>query len=284
MKADICMILAAGKGTRMGPVGEHLPKILWPIYKKSLLELQVEYAKKMGFKKVYINSHHCHDKIVEEVKIKNLEESVEILFEEDLLGSGGAIHNLAHREDINYEGTVLVLNGDLFFFREMEDIRTGEVASLSPVTVKRGSGYNKLQTNRENLLIDIIRGTQDLSYMTFSGISIVNLGLLDKIKGPSSFFETVADYKRKKVRVQASSSGDYWDFGTLERYTESLIKVNHALLNGNETAFTKFLGEVGAYEPGELSSDLIKCGDFSVFDKKLNYKSRVIYSLSENYS
>ena len=51
------LILAAGKGTRMGEIGKVLPKVLWPIYERSLLELQVQYAKSLGIKDIYIKNH-----------------------------------------------------------------------------------------------------------------------------------------------------------------------------------------------------------------------------------
>ena len=45
MKVDNALILAAGKGTRMGNVGKILPKVIWPIFEKTILELEVAYAK-----------------------------------------------------------------------------------------------------------------------------------------------------------------------------------------------------------------------------------------------
>ena len=47
MKVNKALILSAGFGTRMGEIGKTLPKILWPIFDKSLLELQVLYLKEM---------------------------------------------------------------------------------------------------------------------------------------------------------------------------------------------------------------------------------------------
>ena len=44
MQLDFAYILAAGKGTRMGEIGKVVPKPLWPIYEKSLLELQVAWC------------------------------------------------------------------------------------------------------------------------------------------------------------------------------------------------------------------------------------------------
>ena len=48
MQIDHILILSAGKGTRMGNIGKNLPKVLWPVLSKSLLELQVAYAQKLA--------------------------------------------------------------------------------------------------------------------------------------------------------------------------------------------------------------------------------------------
>ena len=48
MQIDYALILSAGLGTRMGEIGKILPKVLWPIYFKSLLELQIRYCQSLG--------------------------------------------------------------------------------------------------------------------------------------------------------------------------------------------------------------------------------------------
>ena len=44
MIVENALILAAGAGTRMGEIGKVLPKVLWPVFECSLLELEVLYA------------------------------------------------------------------------------------------------------------------------------------------------------------------------------------------------------------------------------------------------
>ena len=46
MQVDYVLVLAAGKGTRMGEIGKKIPKVIWPIFNKSILELEVLHAKK----------------------------------------------------------------------------------------------------------------------------------------------------------------------------------------------------------------------------------------------
>ena len=39
MLPERVLILAAGLGTRMGPLGEVLPKVLWPVFELSLIHI-----------------------------------------------------------------------------------------------------------------------------------------------------------------------------------------------------------------------------------------------------
>lgn len=118
MPIDFAYILAAGKGTRMGEIGKNLPKPLWPIFEKSLLELQVLWCISLGIKKIYINAHFLADQIEKEARQLSIKYPVElkVLREEPLLDSGGCIHNLAQQKEINYKGRLLLINADQFYF------------------------------------------------------------------------------------------------------------------------------------------------------------------------
>jgi len=72
MQIDYCLILCAGIGTRMGPIGEVLPKPLWPIFESTILELQIKYAKEMGVKKIFVNGFHQAEIIKEYLEKKKL--------------------------------------------------------------------------------------------------------------------------------------------------------------------------------------------------------------------
>ena len=111
MRIDHCLILAAGFGTRMGAIGQKLPKVLWPVFEKSLLELQVAYARSLGIEKIYINLHYMGEQIEEYCKTKSAFEGVKFLWEKpEILDIGGAIHNLAAQPEVKYKGRLLVLN------------------------------------------------------------------------------------------------------------------------------------------------------------------------------
>ena len=240
MKVDSVLILGAGLGTRMGPVGKSLPKLLWPVFEKSLLELQVEFANSFSPKKIFINTHYEAKKIHDHIESKGL--NIEVLHEDELLDIGGGIHNLA--EKLNYNGTLLILNGDqfLFFDESTKDklFKSSEshVATLVGLEVDSKSGYNQLLLEK-NILSEIAKPDGNKNYLTYSGISLINLDKLSHSSGASKFFETVANYKKERIAVIEPSNTEYCDFGTANRYLESMRSV----LNGEFPKMYRFLVE-----------------------------------------
>ena len=102
MPIDYCLILAAGFGTRMGEIGKHLPKVMWPVFEKTLLELQVSYARSLGIKNIYINLHYMGETIEKFCKEKSSFEGVQLLWEKpEILDIGGAIHQLARLPEVD---------------------------------------------------------------------------------------------------------------------------------------------------------------------------------------
>ena len=57
------MILAAGKGTRLAPLTDTLPKPMLAIAGKPLIQWQVEALARAGIEEVVINLHHLGDHI-----------------------------------------------------------------------------------------------------------------------------------------------------------------------------------------------------------------------------
>ena len=96
MIVENALILAAGAGTRMGEIGKVLPKVLWPVFECSLLELEVLYAQSLGVKNIFINSHYYTKEILEHVKENPTFKNVTILLEKEPIDIGGAVHKTDH--------------------------------------------------------------------------------------------------------------------------------------------------------------------------------------------
>lgn len=98
MEIDYCLITAAGLGTRMGEIGKILPKILWPIFETTLLDLQCQFAQRMGAKKIFLNGHFLSNTVRQYIEEKQL--PITFVHEEVLLDVGGAIYNIANLSEV----------------------------------------------------------------------------------------------------------------------------------------------------------------------------------------
>ena len=86
------MILAAGRGERMGELTQKIPKPLTQLGKSTLLEHNLQRVKRSGIKDIVINVSWLGDQIITYLDQLNLGLNITILNEGDkILGTGGGI-------------------------------------------------------------------------------------------------------------------------------------------------------------------------------------------------
>ena len=105
------IILAGGRGKRLRPITDKIPKPLIPINNKPLIERTIKYLKKYGITEIIISSGYKSNLIEKFLKKKkNFVCKIIFSIEKTPLGTGGAIKKaLKH---VNEE-SFLVLNGDI---------------------------------------------------------------------------------------------------------------------------------------------------------------------------
>ena len=86
------MILAAGLGTRLGPLTQDKPKALVEVDGKSLLQRNVENLIRQGFRTLVINVHHFGDQVIRFVENHRFDAELFISDERGcLMDTGGGI-------------------------------------------------------------------------------------------------------------------------------------------------------------------------------------------------
>jgi mannose-1-phosphate guanylyltransferase len=107
---DQAMVLAAGRGTRLGPLGERIPKALVEIDGVPLLARQLEFLRAQGVESVVVNASHLAGQIEEFAGSREDAGAITIVVESEPLGTaGGVINALPHLT----AGPLLVLYGDV---------------------------------------------------------------------------------------------------------------------------------------------------------------------------
>lgn len=263
MQIDHCLILAAGFGTRMGKIGQKLPKVLWPVFEKSLLELQVAYAKSLGVTNIYINLHNAGEEIEKFCKDKYVFEGVKFLWEKpEILDIGGAVHNLAAQKEVSYKGKLLVLNADQFFYMAPNEfMRLLTPYEKSPVVllsywVNSSLGYNALEIDANRMVKNITKNKdlpKNQTVETYTGISLIDLAQLKPVKGVSPFFESVCPIGKQEIPAVLLENVDYWDFGTVERYWETCFRMLTTYRNQSTHPFLRFLVQERALKTWKIN-------------------------------
>lgn len=108
------MILAAGQGTRLRPLTDHIPKPLVKFRGTPLLEIIIVRLLDAGIEKIIVNLHHMADQVVDFLKSRGYFNSrVEVSDERDrLMDTGGGVLKAA--EFLNIGEPFLVHNVDVF--------------------------------------------------------------------------------------------------------------------------------------------------------------------------
>ena len=140
------MIFAAGLGTRLKPLTDHIPKALVPVAGKPMLEHVIGKLKSAGFDEIVINVHHFAHQIIDFLKAKdNFGIRIWISDEsEELLDTGGGIKKAAPYFDEPF----LVHNADI----------------LSNIDLKAMYNYHLTSSNDATLLVSPRKTVRNLLF------------------------------------------------------------------------------------------------------------------------
>ncbi|MFA5139719.1 MAG: phosphotransferase [Elusimicrobiota bacterium] len=268
------MILAAGLGTRLRPLTEHIPKPLIPVAGRPLLENILVNLRAAGVREIAINTHHLAGQVRDFVKRLADPSGIVLFHEPRILGVGGGLVNA--REFLSRSPYFLQHNGDALTDLDIEALCREHEESRAWVTLalKDSAAINNVLVSAEGLLLDILpMGTgwsgdrgRLLGYMSIGAFSPRIFDYLPK-KGPSSLTDAVVRVAKEhpgKVRAHFPKKETYWN--TLEnlqgyRIAHEDILVRKALrLRGIDTSG----GPVLAVPGSEVSPKAVLRGFASI--------------------
>ncbi len=128
------LLLAAGLGTRLKPITNSIPKCLVKINNKPLLEYWLETLTKVGVKEFLINTHYFNEKVEEYVKNSIYKNKITLVYEKELLNTGGTI--LANKSFFNKNESFLLIHADNLSFCDYEKfIKSHKKDNDCPITM-----------------------------------------------------------------------------------------------------------------------------------------------------
>lgn len=223
-------ILAAGRGERLRPITDSVPKPLLPVGNLPLIGYALRLLKYNGIEDVIINLFHG-GKVIREALGDGSDYGVHITYseEEELLGTGGGLKRM--HEQLSEE-TFVVVNSDALIDIDLRQAiaahrRHGALATMVLREDPRQSEYGQIETDPSGRIRRILGhgecGDALKPYM-FTGVHVMDPRFLDYI--PPEINTCVNRYAYMKaldndeLLLGHVCSGYFADAGTKERYYE----------------------------------------------------------------
>jgi aminoglycoside/choline kinase family phosphotransferase/dTDP-glucose pyrophosphorylase len=264
------LILAAGFGTRLAPHTRTFPKALFPVGGTPVLGIMLCQLKRAGCTAVAVNTHHLAHRIQSYLGENDFGIPVTLSHEPEILGTGGAIRNLAHYWD---DDPFIVVNADIVTDIELADVyrRHQELGAQVTLVMHDRSPFNQVWVDEKDRITGFERfsnpaATGGHRKMAFTGIHVLDAGILRQIPG-DGFSDIISVYRQmieKGMPIHAHVVRDhYWqDMGNPDRYRDA---VGHVMSPGAfRSAFPDYQG--GAIHCQRLTGDGSDRGWFRLTD------------------
>jgi MurNAc alpha-1-phosphate uridylyltransferase len=215
------MILAAGRGERLRPITDDIPKALVEVGGKSVLEWHLERVSEAGIRQVVINLGWHGEQIVERLG-SGERYGIEIAYSDEgegILETGGGIYKAL---PLLGDDPFLVINSDIFTDMPVPDVQLREDHLGHLVTVPTPAYLDHGDFNIED---GLVRRTENPRY-TYAGFAIYRPELFAQCEAgrfsvvPLMF--AAADAGRLSGSVYA---GRWADIGTPERLAALQMQV-----------------------------------------------------------
>jgi len=255
------LILAAGYGTRLRPYTEHTPKPLFTIAGRPLLDLIIGQLQEAGCRAVIVNTHHLHHKIEAFLRSQRYGLKVFTRYEPQILGTGGAIKNVADFWD---EQPFMVINADIVADIDLKEVYHAHCRLHPPATLVLCDNpvFNSVAVRQNKWVTGFYNPTQSEimppgNLLTFTGIRVLDPQILNYIP-KNTFYSSIDAFK--KILAEGQQIGafvtpkDRWqDIGTPESYRQAAI---------NKTSSKAFQRAFAAPPTGRIDREKLK-GDGS---------------------
>ncbi len=224
------IIMAGGKGTRLKPITNVIPKPLIPLGDKTILERIIDRFLISGSKHFYLSVNYKSEMIQNYFsELKGKSYNVNFFEEEKPSGTAGSLSLLTNK----IKSTFFVSNCDILIDQDFETMYQYHVENKNELTLigalkTSNIPYGILEVGKDNLLKEI-KEKPELNFMVNTGVYIIEPHLLNEI--PKNTFFHITDLmekiiKRKgRVGVFPIGENSWMDVGNWSEYNETLKKL-----------------------------------------------------------
>lgn len=223
------VLMAGGKGERLRPLTEKVPKPLLHVGNKAIIDYNIDRLISYGIEHISVTVNYLHEQIEDHFKESRNGIQIECICEPKYLGTIGSVKFV----ETFYNDTVLLMNSDLFTNIDYEDFylhfREHDAdMSVAAVPYSISVPYGIFELNGRN--IEGVREKPTYNYYANAGIYLIKRELLNRI--PEATFFNATDFMelliREKKRVVRFPITGYWiDIGKHEDYKKAQELVKH---------------------------------------------------------
>ena len=198
------IILAGGKGKRLRPITDYVPKPLIPIKNISIIEWQIKYLKKFGISEIIICSGYKTKMIENYLNNKKLGIKITFSVEDKPLGTGGAIKKAGKKIK---DESFLVINGDTITNIDLKKLikKNNTIASIQLKTK-----FGILQTDG-NKIIKFDEKKEITELWMNAGIYHLNKETLKELPTIGDIEKTLfPDYAKKEKLTTIKFTNSKW--------------------------------------------------------------------------
>ncbi len=266
------LILCAGYGTRLRPLTDKLPKPLLPVRGKPAIFTVMDKLRAAGVYDFLINVHHLPEKFAEIfelppdsfkrgrlAKTYYYGSSVRLVFEPQILDTGGAVKNIL--PFIDTSKPLVVHNGDIYFdcpadeFLSAAQENVSDAACAATLCLRSGG-------NMPNVGVDSLGNVCDMRFALaapyekiaqYAGFFVLNPLIFDRFRRAKTAKFSVVDIFLDALRAGESIAGFFADGG---EWADIGTRAEYARLNSiglpDEWVALAELCECG-FEPNEAN-------------------------------
>lgn len=226
-KIDVpVVIMAGGKGTRLKPLTNVIPKPLVPIGEKTILEVIMDQFEGIGCHKFYMSVNYKADMMKYYLSQLDHKYNIEFFMEDKPLGTIGSVSLLKGKITTPF----FVSNCDSINeqdYRDVYDYHVNNHNDMTIVTMVKSFKipYGVIQTGEDGLM-ESLQEKPEHTYMVNSGVYILNHELIDEIPHGEFFHIT---HLMEKVKARGGRVGcfpvseDSWkDMGEWNEYLKMI--------------------------------------------------------------
>jgi dTDP-glucose pyrophosphorylase len=225
------VIMAGGKGSRLKPFSNIIPKPLFPFGEKTIIETIIDSFLQYSIPSIYLSVNHKAD-MIKKYLTENAKLPVEVNYiqESKPLGTAGSLFLLKNKLETDF----FVSNCDIIINQDYKEIFDYHIYNRNDITLVAALKhytipYGTIESGEDGMLIDL-KEKPEFTYKINSGLYLLNPNVLSMV--PENKFFHITDLINKvveskgRVGVFPVSEKSWTDIGEWKEYKKTLKNID----------------------------------------------------------